>query len=76
MEAKQTSIMQKEIFEEPSVIKNLIERYITPEGEINIALPEKISNIVIVASGSSYNCAAIASPLVIEYANIPCDCEY
>ena len=76
MEAKQTSIVQKEIFEEPSVIKNLIERYITPEGEINIALPEKISNIVIVASGSSYNCAAIASPLVIEYANIPCDCEY
>lgn len=76
MESKQTSIMQKEIFEEPAVIKKLTETYITPDGEINIDLPEKISNIVIVASGSSYNCAAIASPLVIEYADIPCDCEY
>lgn len=76
MESKQTSIMQKEIFEEPSVIKQLIENYITEDGKINLELPEKISNIVIVASGSSYNCAAIASPLVIEYANIPCDCEY
>ncbi len=76
MESKQTSIMQKEIFEEPSVIKKLTETYITSDGNININLPEKISNIVIVASGSSYNCAAIACPLVIEYADIPCDCEY
>jgi glucosamine--fructose-6-phosphate aminotransferase (isomerizing) len=43
---------------------------------INISAPEKIDNIVIVASGSSYNCAAIATPLFIEYANIPCICEY
>lgn len=76
MESKQTSIMQKEIFEEPSVIKNLIEQYITGDGKIDLELPEKISNIVIVASGSSYNCAAIACPLIIEYAQIPCDYEY
>ena len=76
MESKQTSIMQKEIFEEPVVVKNLIERHITQEGKIDIDLPEKISNIVIVASGSSYNCAAIACPLIIEYAQIPCDYEY
>ena len=76
MESKQTSIMQKEIFEEPVVVKNLIEGYITQDNKINLDLPEKISNIVIVASGSSYNCAAIACPLIIEYAQIPCDYEY
>ena len=76
MESKQTSIMQKEIFEEPVVVKNLIEKHITQDGKIDIELPEKISNIVIVASGSSYNCAAIACPLIIEYAQIPCDYEY
>lgn len=71
-----TSIMKKEIFEEPGVVKNLIQNYVTPEDEINIDLPQKVDNIVIVASGSSYNCAAIAAPLFIEYANIPCECEY
>ena len=76
MESKQTSIMQKEIFEEPVVVKNLIDKHITQEGKIDIDLPEKISNIVIVASGSSYNCAALACPLIIEYAQIPCDYEY
>lgn len=76
MEQEQMSIMQKEIFEEPAVIKKLTETYITSDGKINIDLPDRINNIVIVASGSSYNCAAIACPLVMEYADIPCDCEY
>ena len=71
-----TSIMKKEIFEEPGVVKNLIQNYVTPNDKINIDLPQKVDNIVIVASGSSYNCAAIAAPLFIEYANIPCECEY
>lgn len=70
-----TSVMQKEIFEEPSVVKNLLEKYVSLE-TINLDMPEKISNIVIVASGSSYNCAAIAAPLFIEYAQIPCHYEY
>ena len=71
-----TSIMKKEIFEEPSVIKNLIKNYVDDNGEICINLPEKIDRIVIVASGSSYNCAAIAAPLFIEYAQVPCEFEY
>lgn len=70
------SIMQKEIFEEPGVVKNLLEKYVTEDGKITLDLPEKTDNIVIVASGSSYNCAAIASPLFIEYADIPCEYEY
>ena len=71
-----TSIMKKEILEEPKVIQNLINEYIQPNDNINIKLPEKIDNIVIVASGSSYHCAAIAAPLFNEYTNIHCECEY
>ena len=70
------SIMQKEIFEQPGVVKYLLEKYTDEKDSINIELPSKIDNIVIVASGSSYNCAAIAAPLFIEYADIPCEYEY
>lgn len=70
------SIMKKEIMEQPQVVKNLYERYVSKDGEILLDLPEKIDNIVIVASGSSYNCAGIAAPLFIEYADIPCEHEY
>lgn len=73
--AKPTSIMQKEIFEEPAVVKKLIEKYVQND-TVTLSLPEKIDNIVIVASGSSYNCAAIAAPLFIEFADIPCEYEY
>ncbi len=71
-----TSIMKKEIFEEPGVVKHLLDSYVTDDNKISIDLPEKIDNIVIVASGSSYNCAAIAAPLFIEYVQIPCEYEY
>lgn len=73
---KPISIMQKEIFEEPSVVKNLLECYLTDDDKITIDMPEKVDNIVIVASGSSYNCAAIAAPLFVEFAEIPCGFEY
>ena len=71
-----TSIMKKEIFEEPTVVKNLFMNYVSEDGVINLDLPKKVDNIVIVASGSSYNCAAIAAPLFVEYAEIPCEFEY
>lgn len=71
-----TSIMKKEILEEPQVVQNLIEKYIVNNTTINLNLPQKIDNIVIVASGSSYNCAAIAAPLFNEFTDIPCQYEY
>lgn len=70
------SIMKKEIFEEPGVVKNLINTYVKENNEISLELPTKVDNIVIVASGSSYNCAAIAAPLFIEYASLHCEYEY
>lgn len=73
---KLKSIMQKEIFEQPSVVQKLLDMYITPDNKINIDMPQGIDNIVICASGSSYNCAAIAAPLFKEMLGIPCEYEY
>ena len=73
---KLKSIMQKEIFEQPSVVQKLLSLYVTEDDKIKIALPEKIENIVISASGSSYNCAAVAAPLFKEMVGIPCEYEY
>jgi glucosamine--fructose-6-phosphate aminotransferase (isomerizing) len=76
MESNYTSVMQKEIFESPSVVKNLLSRYVSEDGSINLELPPVVDDVVIVASGSSYNCGAAAAPLFIEYAGIPCYFEY
>ena len=73
---KAQSIMQKEIFEQPAVVKNLIERCINSNDSVMLNLPLNINNIVISASGSSYNCAAISAPLFRELLCIPCEYEY
>lgn len=73
---KLKSIMQKEIFEQPSVVQKLLGLYVTEDNKIKIDMPEEIENIVISASGSSYNCAAIAAPLFKEMVGIPCEYEY
>lgn len=70
------SIMKKEIFEQPMVVNNLIQRCITNNDYVMLNLPLNINNIVISASGSSYNCAAIAAPLFREMLCIPCEYEY
>lgn len=73
---KLKSIMQKEIFEQPAVVQKLLQMYVTKENSITIDMPDGIDNIVISASGSSYNCAAIAAPLFKEMVGIPCEYEY
>lgn len=73
---KLKSIMQKEIFEQPGVVQKLLNMCVTDENDITIDMPEDINSIVICASGSSYNCAAIASPLFKEMVGIPCEYEY
>ena len=70
------SIMQKEIFEQPAVVKKLFERCINTNDTVMLNLPLNINNIIISASGSSYNCAAIAAPLFRELLCIPCEYEY
>lgn len=68
--------MEKEIKQQPEVLKNLIEKYITNENKISFNLPEGIKKLTFVASGSSYHCAGMVAKLFRELANIKASCEY
>lgn len=63
--------MELEIAEQAKIIPYILMKYINPEtGEIKIDLPENITKIVLVASGSSYHCARFAVDLFEKFSKI------
>lgn len=65
------SNMELEIIEQTKIIPYILMKYINPEnGEIKINLPENITKIVLVASGSSYHCARFAVDLFEKFSKI------
>ncbi|MBE7705205.1 MAG: SIS domain-containing protein [Cyanobacteria bacterium SIG29] len=62
---KQTN-MEKEIFEQPAIIKNLLKKYVDKTGDINIELPNNIKRITLIASGSSFHSADVAASFIRE----------
>ena len=68
--------MEKEIKEQPEVLKNLIKKYITKDNKITFNLPKGIKKLTFIASGSSYHCAGMVAKLFREFANIKASCEY
>ena len=66
--------MLKEIHEEPIVINNILNHYIT-DGHFNENMPEfkKYENIYFVGCGSASYTADIAKKVFEEYANIKCE---
>ena len=60
--------MEKEIFEQPKVVENLIEDYI--EGEFDFQVNSEIKKVKLVASGSSYHCARYGADLFGKVADI------
>ena len=66
--------MLKEIHEEPVVINNILNHYIT-DGHFNENMPEfkKYKNIYFVGCGSASYTADIAKKVFEEYANIKCE---
>ena len=68
--------MEKEILQQPQVLTNLINRYITKENKISFNLPEGIKKLTFIASGSSYHCAGMVAKIFREVANIKASCEY
>ncbi len=60
------SNMEKEILQQSDVIFDLISRYVRKDYTINIELPENISKIALIASGSSYHSATIAANFLRE----------
>src|SRR5574344_138248 len=67
--------MEKEILSQPNILEKLIKKYVS-NNEILIDLPEKISRIRLVASGSSYNCSGIGSELFKQMLKIDSDFFY
>ncbi len=65
----QKTNMEKEIFEQPATISNLVKKYISKNNDINIDLPSNIKRVALIASGSSYHSAAIASNYLRENAH-------
>lgn len=56
--------MESEIYEQPRVIETISEKYIKDNNFIDFELPSDIKRIALVASGSSYHCAAIAANFI------------
>ncbi len=63
--------MELEILEQAKIIPYILMKYINPlTGEINIDLPQNITKIILVASGSSYHCARFAVDLLERFSKI------
>ena len=63
--------MELEILEQIKIVPYILSKYVDKNtNEIQIDLPENISKIVIVASGSSYHCARFAIDLIEKYSQI------
>ena len=61
--AKKTN-MEIEMYEQPDVIFELIRKYVKKDYTINIELPDNISKVALIASGSSYHSATIAANFI------------
>ena len=68
---KTNTNMEFEILEQKDIIPYILMKYINPKtGEIKIDLPQNITKIVLVASGSSYHCARFAVDLLEKISKI------
>lgn len=65
--------MEKEIFEQPDIIFDLIRKYIKKDYSINIEIPENTGKIALIASGSSYHSATIAANFLRT--NVHCEAQ-
>lgn len=68
--SEKKSSMECEIFEQAEILENIYNTYVKSDKDILIDIPENITKIVLVASGSSYNCARFAADLFGNIADI------
>lgn len=71
-----SSNMEREIYEQPEILGNLINKYITPDNYILINIPLSIKRIILIASGSSYHCAYMTAELLKDIADCDAECVY
>ena len=56
--------MEREIHEQPAILKKLLDNYVSIDGKILFEIPDKAKKICFVASGSSYHCGVIAAEMM------------
>ena len=66
--------MEKEIFEQPRVIENLIKTFI--EEKFDFKVDSNIKKVKLVASGSSYHCALLGVQLFHKFTDLDADSFY
>jgi len=72
----QKSSMEQEIFEQASVLENLLKTLVNDNNYILFDIPTDIKKFVLVASGSSYNCARYAADLFGNVAGLEASAIY
>lgn len=70
------SCMEEEIFEQSEITQNILDTYLTKDGETALEVPSDITRIIIIASGSSYHCARYAAELFGSIAKIEARAVY
>ena len=68
--------MEMEMYEQPDVIFELIRKYVKKDYSINIELPENVSKVALIASGSSYHSATIAANFLRTYVHCEAQSYY
>ncbi len=72
---KEKTFMEREIYAQPKILSDILECYVD-NNEIKFNIPENIEKVVLIASGSSYNCARFCSDLFDKIANIEATAVY
>ncbi len=75
-EEEKKSSMEEEIFEQAIVLENILSSHINDNNYILFDIPTDIRKVVLVASGSSYNCARFAAELFGNIADIEAGAMY
>ncbi len=68
--------METEILEQSEISQTILDSYLTKDCDINIEIPNDITRIILVASGSSYHCARYAADLFGSIAKIEAHAVY
>ena len=69
MFTRKKSNMEKEIFEQSKIAQTILDKYISGDN-INIDVPEGITRVKIIASGSSYHCGRYSAEIFNSIAKI------
>lgn len=75
-EDEKKSSMEEEIFEQAIVLENILSSHVNDNNYILFDIPTDIRKVVLVASGSSYNCARFAADLFGNIADIEAGAIY